>query len=165
MWEAFRARAEERGVEVQLNHRVAAIQHEHEVVHSLTIEIDVRSRDVGVDGVLSSIPLSDLVLSLEPAVPAEIRDAAEILRYRGCVSSRSSSTTTSRSRTTGSTGSPRSRGRHARGARGRLRTSGRRFRKKGRTRSVARTRSSTCPSRTRESSSRSISSSSRFTAR
>ena len=73
MWEAFRARAEERGVEVQLNHRVSAIQHEHEVVHSLTIEIDGRSRDVGVDGVLSSIPLSDLVLSLEPAVPAEIR--------------------------------------------------------------------------------------------
>ena len=48
----------------------------------MTIETDGRSREVGVDGVLSSIPLSDLVLSLEPPVPAEIRDAAEILRYR-----------------------------------------------------------------------------------
>ena len=103
MWEAFRAHAEERGVEVQLNHRVSAIQHEHEVVHSLTIEIDGRSRDVGVDGVLSSIPLSDLVLSLEPAVPAEIRDAAEPCATARCVSSRSSSTTTSPFRTTGST--------------------------------------------------------------
>jgi protoporphyrinogen oxidase len=82
MWEAFRAHANERGIEVQLNHRVSAIQHEHEVVRSLTIEIDGRSTDVSVDGVLSSIPLSDLILSLEPAVPAEIRASAEILRYR-----------------------------------------------------------------------------------
>lgn len=82
MWEAFRSRVDERGIPVYLNHRVAAVHHEREVVRALTLEIDGRSTDVAVDAVLSSIPLSELILSLEPAVPPEIRAAAQILRYR-----------------------------------------------------------------------------------
>ena len=37
---------------------------------------------VAVDGVVSSIPLSELVLSLDPLPPDEVVDAARRLRYR-----------------------------------------------------------------------------------
>jgi protoporphyrinogen oxidase len=38
--------------------------------------------EYGVDAVLSTIPLSDLVFALEPAAPPDVLDAAERLRYR-----------------------------------------------------------------------------------
>jgi protoporphyrinogen oxidase len=82
MWEAFRARVEERGVPVELNHRALAIHHDGASVQGITVGRDGSQFDVAVDGVLSSIPLSELVLSLEPAPPEEIVAAAERLRYR-----------------------------------------------------------------------------------
>jgi protoporphyrinogen oxidase len=82
MWEAIRRRVEARDMPVLLNHRVTLVHHEHEVVCGLTVETNGRPAYVEVDGVVSSIPLSELVLSLEPAAPDEIREAARRLRYR-----------------------------------------------------------------------------------
>ena len=82
MWETFRGRIEEKGIPVHLNHRVTSIHHEHEVIHGLTVEAEGVAADVPVDGVVSSIPLNELVLRLEPAAPESIRSAAQRLRYR-----------------------------------------------------------------------------------
>jgi protoporphyrinogen oxidase len=86
MWEAFQARVEERGFPIRFNHRVLTIHHDHQVVLGITVEHDGRTIDLAVDAILSSIALSDLVLSLDPSPPEEIVEAAERLRYRAfCV--------------------------------------------------------------------------------
>ncbi len=82
MWERFHELVDERGIPVRLNHRVRAIHHEHDVVHGLTVEHDGSTLEVPVDAVLSSIPLSELVISLEPAAPDDVAAAARRLRYR-----------------------------------------------------------------------------------
>ena len=82
MWERVQARVEEHGLPVRLRHRVGAIHHDHASVNAVTVETDGRSSRVPVDAVLSSIPLSELVLSLDPAPPDEIVAAARRLRYR-----------------------------------------------------------------------------------
>jgi protoporphyrinogen oxidase len=84
MWERFRERVEERGVPVRLNHRVVAVRHDgagH--VESVVVRSNGGpDEEILVESVLSSIPLSDLVLSLEPAPPPEVVAAAQRLRYR-----------------------------------------------------------------------------------
>lgn len=82
MWERMQGRVEERGIDVLLRHRVTAVHHDHARVHAVTVEHDGRSTDVPVDAVLSSMALSDLILSLEPRPTAEVVAAAERLRYR-----------------------------------------------------------------------------------
>ncbi len=82
MWERMQERVESHGLPVHLNHRVLSIRHEHDIVHGITVESDGHVMDVPVDSVLSSIPLSELILSLDPEPPAEIVAAAKQLRYR-----------------------------------------------------------------------------------
>jgi protoporphyrinogen oxidase len=82
MWEAFRGRVEDRNIPVHLNHWVSAVHHEGERVTGLTVATEGREHQVEADGVISSLPLSDLVLSLEPAAPDEVLAAAHRLRYR-----------------------------------------------------------------------------------
>ncbi len=82
MWEAFEARLAERGIPVHRHHRALTIHHDHNVVVGVTMQHDGRTIDVPVDAVLSTIALSELVLSLDPAPPQEIVEAAERLRYR-----------------------------------------------------------------------------------
>ena len=82
MWEAFEKRVAERGIHVHRHHRALAIHHDHSVVTGVTMQHEGETLEVPVDAVLSTIALSDLVLSLEPAPPHEIVEAAERLRYR-----------------------------------------------------------------------------------
>jgi protoporphyrinogen oxidase len=82
MWEAFARRVESKGVPVRLEHRCVAVHHDGSVVTSVTLESRAGTVEHEVDGVLSSIPLSELVLSLEPQPPAHVVEAARRLRYR-----------------------------------------------------------------------------------
>jgi protoporphyrinogen oxidase len=82
MWETFAARAAEGGVEVRLGHRCSALRHRAGRVESVVTEADGAVAEHTVDGVLSSIPLSELVLSLDPPPPPEVAAAARRLRYR-----------------------------------------------------------------------------------
>jgi protoporphyrinogen oxidase len=83
MWEAFRARIEERGIPVRLNHRCTFVRHDGAGrVRSVCVEVDGREVEVPVDAVLSSIPLAELVFSLDPPAPSEVVEAARRLRYR-----------------------------------------------------------------------------------
>jgi protoporphyrinogen oxidase len=83
MWEAFRARVEERGIPVLLNHRCVGIIHEGGRVRSIVARTDGRDVERPVDAVLSSIALPDLIAALDPPAPAEVSAAARRLRYRG----------------------------------------------------------------------------------
>ena len=84
MWEAFHAQRRGAGIPVHLDHRVLAIHHDDDRVAERRRRARTASgRASTVDAVLSSIALSDLVLSLDPAPPDEIVEAAARgLRYR-----------------------------------------------------------------------------------
>jgi protoporphyrinogen oxidase len=82
MWEAFAERVEAGGIPIVLEHRCVRIEHEDGVVSRIVFETPVGELEHEVDGVLSSMPLSELVLALEPAPPAEVAAAARRLRYR-----------------------------------------------------------------------------------
>jgi protoporphyrinogen oxidase len=84
MWERFRERVEERGIPVRLNHRVVGIRHDGAGrVESVVVRRNGGpDEEVQVESVLSSLPLSTLVLSLDPPAPPEVVAAAERLRYR-----------------------------------------------------------------------------------
>jgi protoporphyrinogen oxidase len=69
-------------VPVRLNHRCVALNHSDGRVDRVVIRTNDDDVEFSVDGVLSSIPLSELVLSLEPRAPVEVAAAARRLRYR-----------------------------------------------------------------------------------
>jgi protoporphyrinogen oxidase len=82
MWEAFREAVEERGVPVHLRRRCVELRHTDRVVTSIVMDADGELWEHPVEGVVSSIPLSELVLSLSPAPPDHVVAAARRLRYR-----------------------------------------------------------------------------------
>jgi protoporphyrinogen oxidase/predicted dehydrogenase len=85
MWEAFAARAAQQGVPVNLNQRCVAIKHADGRAKSIVLRQNGSVFEHAVDSVVSSIALSDLVLSLDPAAPPEVQEAARNLRYRDLV--------------------------------------------------------------------------------
>jgi protoporphyrinogen oxidase/predicted dehydrogenase len=85
MWEAFAARAEELGIPVRLNHRVAALKHANGRIESIVVRQNGRSFERSLDAVISSMSLQDLILSLDPPAPPAVRAAARDLRYRDLV--------------------------------------------------------------------------------
>ncbi|MDP9261066.1 MAG: FAD-dependent oxidoreductase, partial [Actinomycetota bacterium] len=85
MWEAFAARADQLGVGVHLNQRCVAIKHAGGRVRSVVLRQNGDVFEHAVDSVISSIALSDLVLSLDPPAPPEVQAAARQLRYRELV--------------------------------------------------------------------------------
>jgi protoporphyrinogen oxidase len=82
MWEAFAERVEDRGIPVLLNHRCVQINHHAGRVESVVVQTNGHQRRHSVDSVLSSIPLGELVHSLDPPAPEHVRAAASRLRYR-----------------------------------------------------------------------------------
>ena len=85
MWETCQARVEERGIPVCLNRRCVAVRHAGGRVGSVTVRANGSLVEYPVDGVLSSIPLGELVQIMEPQAPAEVLAAAARLRYRELV--------------------------------------------------------------------------------
>jgi protoporphyrinogen oxidase len=82
MWEAFRAQVENAGVDVRLNQRCLSVLHSEGRVERVAIKTNGSATEYAVDGVVSSIALSDLIESLEPAPPDEVLAASRRLRYR-----------------------------------------------------------------------------------
>jgi protoporphyrinogen oxidase len=83
MWEKLAAISEDLGIDVCLNHRVTRVIHDETGVTAIEVHgPGGESEVVAVDGVVSSIALSELVLSLDPLPPDEIVEAAQRLRYR-----------------------------------------------------------------------------------
>jgi protoporphyrinogen oxidase len=85
MWEAFADRADELGIQVELNQRCVAVKHSDGRVESVSTRQNGDVFEHAVDSVISSIPLSDLVLSLDPPAPRAVQAAARDLSYRDLV--------------------------------------------------------------------------------
>jgi len=85
MWEVFAARNEEAGIGIHLNQRCVSVKHSDGLVQSVVTRQNGDTFQHAVDSVISSIPLSDLVLSLDPPAPPAIQAAARDLRYRDLV--------------------------------------------------------------------------------
>jgi protoporphyrinogen oxidase len=82
MWEAFREQVEDAGIPVRLNHRCVALSHSGGRVERVSLRTNGAEAEHVVEGVLSSIPLSELVLCLDPPAPESVLAAARRLRYR-----------------------------------------------------------------------------------
>jgi protoporphyrinogen oxidase len=85
MWERFAAHAEEHGIRVHLRQRCVALRHSGGRIDSIVVRSNGGTTEHAVDSVLSSIPLSELILNLEPAAPEEVQEAARRLRYRDLI--------------------------------------------------------------------------------
>jgi len=85
MWEAFAARNEEAGVGIHLNQRCVSVKHADGRVRSIVLRQNGDTFEHDVDSVISSIPLSELVLGLDPPAPPAVQAAARELRYRDLV--------------------------------------------------------------------------------
>lgn len=82
MWEAFQQRVEAAGIPVRLEHRITSVIHDHALATAVVVENEGVVQRLAVDGILSSLPLSELVLCLDPPPPPEVVAAARRLRYR-----------------------------------------------------------------------------------
>jgi len=82
MWEAFRAFVEEAGIDVRVHQRCLSIAHADGRVERISVKTNGSETEYAVDGIISSIPLGELVETLEPEAPAGVLEAARRLRYR-----------------------------------------------------------------------------------
>jgi protoporphyrinogen oxidase len=83
MWEAFRDDVERHGGRVHTTTRVAALRHRGGRITAVqVVDRDGTRREEPLDHLISSMPVRELMAALVPAVPAEVRRAADALRYR-----------------------------------------------------------------------------------
>lgn len=83
MWEAARDRIVERGGAVHMDRRVERIEHDGENVTAFVAR-DAAGRSYRYTGqnFVSTLPVRSLIRAMAPAAPAEVREAAESLKYR-----------------------------------------------------------------------------------
>ena len=82
MWERFTDRIIELGGDVRLNTSVVAIKSNGSQVTEIVVERDGHQSSQPVSHVISTMPISTLVRSLEPGVPPRVAAAAKALKYR-----------------------------------------------------------------------------------
>jgi protoporphyrinogen oxidase len=85
MWEAFQANVINRGARVELGAGVHALEHRNGRIEAVEYEQHGRRHRALVTNVISTMPLRELIRSLAPPAPAEVRAAAERLSYRDFV--------------------------------------------------------------------------------
>jgi protoporphyrinogen oxidase len=83
MWEMARDRILKDGGAVHLDRRVERIEHDGSLVTAMVAR-DANGRSIRYEGqhFLSTLPIRNLIRSMTPAAPREVRDAAESLKYR-----------------------------------------------------------------------------------
>lgn len=85
MYETMGRKAVELGSEIRLHSRVVAVHHEGGRISGLTVRSGHDGTESFVPGtdLISSMPLTELVLRLDPPAPEEVLSAARSLRFRG----------------------------------------------------------------------------------
>lgn len=78
-------KVEARGNEVRMRQRVTAVNHDNGRVKSVDVKTADGSYLLEVDHLLSSMPLTELVQIMRPAVSDEVIEAARLLRYRDLI--------------------------------------------------------------------------------
>ena len=85
MWEAFERDVTDRGGSIVLDSRVTGLRHERSRITSVEYERRGTRTSVPASAVISSMPLRELIASMDPPAPAEVRAAAASLKYRDFV--------------------------------------------------------------------------------
>ena len=83
LWDALKARLEQKGVLFALSRRVTRLHHDNKSITAIE-SVDSTGQVSRLEGdvFLSSMPLRDLVLGMVPPPPEQVRDAASRLFYR-----------------------------------------------------------------------------------
>jgi protoporphyrinogen oxidase len=82
MWNKAKKIVEEKGGKVELNSRILRFNKKNNKIISVLVEADGASREINGDFFLSTIPLRELVQSINPAAPDDVLQAAQALKYR-----------------------------------------------------------------------------------
>jgi protoporphyrinogen oxidase len=82
MWERCRDLVEAEGTKVVMETPATRVRHEGGRAVSVVSECDGVTTEYPADHVISSMPLPSLVRAMDPPVPAEVRRAADALRFR-----------------------------------------------------------------------------------
>lgn len=82
MWDKARGFIESRGGRIEMNARAVRLNHRQGRILSAIIEGPQARTEARGDYYISSLPLKDLILSLDPAPPDSVVDSALRLRYR-----------------------------------------------------------------------------------
>jgi len=82
MWNAAKELVEKRGGSVQLNSRVIRLNKEGNKIKSVLVNTNGASKEVSADHFLSTLPLRELINSINPPVPYDILRTANQLKYR-----------------------------------------------------------------------------------
>ncbi len=82
MWERARDLVEKDGGSVVMEAPVVKVHHEGGRATGVTVLVEGREQRVPASAVISSMPLSALVLAMDSPAPAEVQQAAHSLRYR-----------------------------------------------------------------------------------
>ena len=85
MWEAVRAKIEDEGSVVRLNCKVVAVRRNENHVRSVVISNNGSAEVIEGSAFISSMPVNEFVMKLEPPPRAEVVEAARGLRYRALV--------------------------------------------------------------------------------
>lgn len=82
MWERAAEQIEAKGSQIIFNAEVTGISHANSRVHELSYKVGAEEKVIKTKAVFSSMPIKDLVNSLNPAPPQEVIEAANDLKYR-----------------------------------------------------------------------------------
>lgn len=82
MYDSMCRQAAARGAEVHLGHRVVAVQHRNGRIETVATASAGGTTEHRVDRLISSMPLSELPLMMNPQPPRDVVDAANGLGYR-----------------------------------------------------------------------------------
>jgi protoporphyrinogen oxidase len=82
MWERCREKVEAAGGKVRMHTWVSSIRHRDGRAIAVMASSEGGTTTYDVDSVVSSMPLSELVLAMDPPPPADVVAAAKGLRYR-----------------------------------------------------------------------------------
>ena len=82
MWEKCQEIITNQGGIVHLNTEVNKIYHQHNQIQKITVQQENQTFDLQADEFISSMPISALILKLEPPAPTAVLQAAHSLKYR-----------------------------------------------------------------------------------
>ncbi len=85
MWERFREVVESQGGQVRLNTQVVRFRRESRRVKGLTARNGAKTVEISGEQFISSMPLPELMIRLDPSPPPDVLQAAQQLIYRAFI--------------------------------------------------------------------------------
>jgi protoporphyrinogen oxidase len=85
MWQAVKEKIEQNGSAVRLNCNVIGVLRNASRIESVVVSTNGQCETIAASSFVSTIPLNELVLKLEPPAPGHVLHAAQRLRYRALI--------------------------------------------------------------------------------